>query len=156
MRRKLFRAVAAASLVGTVALGSVVVASPGSSAAPKGRTITLHDRRTNSKDLDLDRNGTFSPGDIDMFTSTEFDGTGRRVGFANVRVTVYFGHVLIEGTVTLTGRGQITFAGADDLDARWGQVAVVGGTGEFRNAHGELRFRSIDENNTRLTIQLTP
>jgi hypothetical protein len=77
------------------------------------------------------------------------------VGIANGRFTVTYGHVLIEATVTLEGRGQITVAGEDDLDATSGRLAVTGGTGDFKDARGELRFEQVDDRDTKLRFRLS-
>src|SRR5687768_1589994 len=114
---------AAATLAGVVGVGS--------SGADGRRTITLLDRKTDEGDLDLDHSGGPSPGDVSIFTSDELDD-GRPVGVANGRITLLYGHVLVDVTVTLPGRGQLTFAGADDLDDASGRLALTGGTGDFR------------------------
>jgi hypothetical protein len=143
-------AVAAATVVG----GSLATTMAASSEDGDVRTITVLDRTTDEQDLDLDHSGGFGPGDVNIFTSDELNGAGRKVGVGNGTITVAYGHVLIEGTVTLAGRGQITFAGADDLDAESGRLAVTGGTEEFRGVRGEVRFETLDGTDTRLRFRL--
>lgn len=137
---------AAATLAGAVGAGS--------SAAEGRRTITLLDRKTDDGELDLDHSGGGSPGDVSIFTSEELDRDGDVVGVGNGRITLMYGHVLVDVTLTLRGRGQLTFSGADDLDSASGRLALTGGTGDFRKARGELRFETVDERDTRLEIRL--
>src|SRR4051794_4919219 len=106
MRKILISAAAVAAT--TVVGGSLATSIAASSESEHVRTITLLDRKTNEQDLDLDRSGGFSPGDVNIFTSDELD-EGRKVGVANGRISATYGHVLVEGAVTLAGRGQITF-----------------------------------------------
>jgi hypothetical protein len=152
MRKMLIRATAVAGA--TVIAGGLATTVASSSEADHSRTITLLDRTTDEQDLDLDHSGGFGPGDVNVFTSDELDGSGRKVGVGNGTITVAYGHVLVEGAVTLAGRGQITFAGVDDLDATRGRLAVTGGTEEFRGASGELRFESLNGTDTRLKFRL--
>ena len=152
MRRVLIAATAVAA--GTVVEGSLATTMAGSSEDEQVRTITLLDRTTNEQDPDLDHSGGFGPGDVNISTSDVLDRDGRKAGVGNGTITVAYGHVLVEGTVRLAGRGQITFAGADDLDAASGRLAVTGGTEDFRGAGGEVRFETLNGTDTRLRFRL--
>jgi hypothetical protein len=83
--------------------------------------------------------GELSPGDTVLITEDAFTPAGRRVGHNEVRFTVmHRGEAFGEASFILQGRGQILVEGVIDLANPRGEFAVVGGTGEFRNARGQL------------------
>lgn len=87
------------------------------------------------------------------------DHTERIVGhyaFHIVGTTIAAGgppEVQLSGTLALPG-GQLAVQGLEEPPADGGTIAVVGGTGRYAAARGELRFRDVDERTAELTIGL--
>ena len=85
--------------------------------------------------------GAEGPGDTTLATFDAFTPGGRRVGHTEARFTTMFrDEIFAEVTILLDGRGQILLegiAGPPETDPQ-PVVAVVGGTGEFRNARGQV------------------
>ena len=78
-------------------------------------------------------------GDTTLATFDAFTPGGRRVGHTQARFTMMFrDEIFAEVSVLLNGRGQILFEGIAGLTDPQPNLAVVGGTGEFRNARGEV------------------
>jgi len=83
--------------------------------------------------------GAEGPGDTTLATFDAFTPGGRRVGHTQARFTMMFrDEIFAEVSVLLDGRGQILFEGIADLNDPQPNLAVVGGTGEFRNARGQV------------------
>jgi hypothetical protein len=85
--------------------------------------------------------GAEGPGDTTLATFDAFTPGGRHVGHTEARFTTMFrDEIFAEVTILLDGRGQILLegiAGPPETDPQ-PVVAVVGGTGEFRNARGQV------------------
>ena len=74
---------------------------------------------------------------------------GARVGhFATVITQVTPRELLVDVTLVL-GQGQITARGVEAAAASGGTLAIIGGTGRYRSAGGEIRFRDTSK-----TVQL--
>jgi len=92
--------------------------------------------------IDLGPKG-HSPGDETAFTKTFKDSSGKVVGFGEgncVVITAKQGNPTsaeCHGTTTFGDRGTIQEAGVDHLTARE-TFAIVGGTGQFRQAQGQV------------------
>jgi hypothetical protein len=83
--------------------------------------------------------GAEGPGDTTLATFDAFTPGGRRVGHTEARFTMMFrDEIFAEVSVLLDGRGQILFEGIAGLTDPLPNLAVVGGTGEFRNARGQV------------------
>ena len=83
--------------------------------------------------------GGEGPGDTTLATFDAFTPGGRRVGHTEARFMIMFrDENFVEATIVLDGRGHILVEGLvvdpDELLV----FAVVGGTGEFRNARGQV------------------
>ena len=78
------------------------------------------------------------------------NGRGAQVGhFANVVTQVTpQGELLLDLTLVL-GQGQITARGVEAATASGGTLAIIGGTGRYQSAGGEIRFRDTSK-----TVQL--
>jgi len=74
---------------------------------------------------------------------------GARVGhFATVITHVTPRELLVDVTLVL-GQGQITARGVEAATASGGTLAIIGGTGRYQSAGGEIRFRDTSK-----TVQL--
>ena len=72
-----------------------------------------------------------------------------RVGhFATVITQVTPRELLVDVTLVL-GQGQITARGVEAATASGGTLAIIGGTGRYQSAGGEIRFRDTSK-----TVQL--
>jgi hypothetical protein len=79
-----------------------------------------------------------NPGDSFLFTEDLFTPAGRPVGHDQVRCTLMFRQeVFCEASAVLNGRDEIVVEGVIGAEQR-PALAVVGGTGQFRNARGQV------------------
>jgi len=70
---------------------------------------------------------------------------GTRVGhFATVITQVSPRELLVDATLVL-GPGQITARGVEATAASGGTLAIIGGTGRYQSAGGEIRFRDTSK-----------
>ena len=83
------------------------------------------------------------------------NGRGARVGhFALVATQVTpRGELLLDVTLVL-GKGQITAHGIEEPPDNAGTIAITGGTGVYRSAGGEVRFRDTSRTATLLQVVL--
>jgi|GEM_PF-2186156 hypothetical protein len=165
MRKKSLLAVAVVLLlaVGMAAMSVTSAAAPSSSrlhgwakpsannasaattaaeAAAKAKDVTrlvLIVRSVDEVQVDVPPEGEENPGDSALVTEDAFTPAGRRVGYNQVRFTVMFRQEdFVEATFILQGRGQIVVEGGFSFTEQRPALAVVGGTGEFHNARGQM------------------
>jgi len=120
-----------------------------------GQTITLIEKDTKFKDLDLGKKG-FSTGDEFMFEADLLDPTSSaKKGTLDVSCTALFALAHCEGAASLSGRGQIEIEGVIGGSSTF-PIAVTGGTGDFQNARGQLRVTNTSDTTSRLVFQLIP
>jgi hypothetical protein len=170
MRRLLSFAVVVVALAATAAL-SMAAGSSSSSSAPKLRAwgtnatsaaakmpappasakrLVFFTRQVRSAAVDVGSAGP-SAGDSFIFEEQVFDQSHMRVGRDSVACTNRIRSVGCNGTLFVTGRGTITI---DSATYGPNVFAVVGGTGEFFGARGELHVRNTSDTTSRLTFFL--
>lgn len=167
--RRYVRTALAAGVAGAAALAALALAagsSSASSATPPGfdpkavefRAVTVQEFGTDGKPA--------GPSVGDRFTLTQdlyyWEGT-RRIGTDGVdcvvvranRKTPEASALQCTGTLTVEG-GQIAVQGVGRLLGERGEavLAVLGGTGEFRDASGSLTVRRVDGKIHKLTLRL--
>jgi hypothetical protein len=122
----------------------VAAAAGCSKSGGKSETMTFYEHDTQQTNLTFGRAGTH-PGDIFLFSGDVFDrkgGTklGRLGGHCETISTGANGEVRCPGVFVLSG-GQILVDGMDLTAATFGgqavPLAVVGGTGIYRNVRGD-------------------
>ena len=141
----------AAVATAVIALGSIGVAGAAPAAAkPAPRTLVfLSVHGPNSI------KGPMQPGDDGVFLDDIYNRSGTtKLGTSAVHCVQNFGDILnCAGTAHLDGRGDLVFQGATQ-PAETFVMAIVGGTGEFFGANGEIEVFTVDENTDRSTVRL--
>jgi hypothetical protein len=127
-------------------------AAESASAPPAGsHRIVVIEQEVRSAFVDVGAAGE-SPGDSFIFEGRLWNaGRTRVVGRDSGQCTIRIRSFHCNATAFLMGRGTITIDGATfgpDL------YAIVGGTGHFAGAGGELRVREAPHNMSRLTFYL--
>jgi hypothetical protein len=93
--------------------------------------------------VDVGRSGE-SPGDFVLFASQlrSRDDGARLVGHAAARIDLGIDAFPLSGTFLIKGRGKILAAGTafPGKERPVNRLAITGGTGQFKNARGELEF----------------
>jgi hypothetical protein len=133
---------ALASAAATLALGGSFASGATSSDDDHTQRIVVVATLTSFHFIDLGPKGV-SPGDETAFTKTFKDSSGAVVGFGRgncVVITAKQGNPTsaeCNGTTRFGRRGTIQSAGVDHITARE-TFAIVGGTGQFRRAQGQV------------------
>ena len=160
MRKKLSTGVLAAIMltVASVTLASAS-SSPSSDAATSGkaRVIKLTTERRQETQVDVGEKG-FGPGDQIVLSDVLFRD-GKRVGTAGVTCTVIFissdqqtVQLQCVGTLSLPN-GQITLQGLPTISESF-FLAITGGTGAYRTAHGQAKVTTVSDTSDQYTLQL--
>jgi hypothetical protein len=155
MRKKL---TLSAIIVLLLAIASVMVAS---AAADDDGKIQLISKVVQEAEVDIPPTGEFGIGDGFVFSDDLFEGS-KQVGESGgqctfVRLDEIAQSATIQCVATLslpkgqiTVQGLITFVGEDDAPF---VVAITGGSGAYKNAHGELRVEPEGDHD-RLTLSI--
>jgi hypothetical protein len=146
MRRKLPLGVLAILVLAVVSLPAASASSSRSSDDDEVEVIRVRAVAVSEVFLDLDHSGGQSPtiGDQFVFSSDFFRG-GKKVGFDGGFCTLVRLPALLEcvGTNSLPG-GQLTAQGLLDYGPDFAsegpfKLAITGGTGRYKTAHGQVR-----------------
>jgi hypothetical protein len=166
MRTKLILSAMLALLLAaaTVPLASATGGSDGDDA----QVMTLTTKTAQSADLDLGAKG-FSVGDSSVFSDDVYEN-GEKVGTSGGECTVAriepegatettAESVTVQCVVTLSlPDGQIAVQGLVTFTNAPAQapftVAITGGTGAYRTAHGEVKVRELNPDEDELTVKL--
>ncbi len=145
------------------AVGLVFGVSAGAAGEP-ARVISLLSVQQGGGLIDVDRSGGGGPtlGDQYIFTDGlyQWHGTkrGKRIGTTHGIATITSPTTaFFTGTMTLPG-GLIQGAGYFSFTARVETIIVLGGTGTYNNAGGEVTISKLggeNSNNSSLVIRLT-
>ncbi len=133
-------------------------ATAAAEAAAKAKDVTrlvLIARFVEETLVDVPPVGEENVGDSFLFTEDLFTPAGRAVGHDQVRCTLMFRQeVFCEASAVLNGRDEIVAEGVIGAEQR-PVLAVVGGTGRFRNARGQVFILpGPTEEETRLVFAL--
>jgi hypothetical protein len=170
MSRRAVRLGALIGPVGAAAVLAAVLAATGSAQAPGERTFKLVEAEGSAAFGDVaprsddDRSPRFSGGDQKVFTSRVFDQSGRRVGRGDYHcIAVHgartFAQVRFQCTGTVTLRdGTIAMSVAYGGNQREEDVAlaVIGGTGAYEGARGQISARNLPSERLESTFHLLP
>lgn len=145
-----------ATILGVAALAlGLAVTGLAASGGNGGKTIELTGCAGSlaSEQIDLGATGP-SPGDM-LVGRTDLC-QGSKVGFARFTCVFNIGSgVMCTNHNTLSGRGQIVSQqSGDPTEGPLVVEAVTGGTGEFRNARGQVRVDFSNPGGPRITIRL--
>lgn len=136
-----------------------VAAAPGAAkaAAQAARAagsdmIRVREVTVRGRDIDVGRAGE-SPGDYFVFES-RLTHKGVQVGRDSVRCMLGIRTFTCEGTFLMAGRGKIAVAGTLFSDGSDFRLPVIGGTGAFKGARGQM---TVEEGRaTFLAFELLP
>ncbi|WP_280402116.1 allene oxide cyclase barrel-like domain-containing protein [Nocardia carnea] len=152
----LMRLTAVALIAGTVGGCGTGGDETDEPATEQVEVIELHVQNTQYEALDLGPAGP-SLGDMDVYSGNAIQ-EGRRVGQGGgscQTLHIDGDHVLMQCLITMElERGSVTMQstwtrGASPLD-----MAITGGTGEYRNARGTVRFWDIATPNERVRAEV--
>ena len=147
-------------VVGALALsaGSLASASANHGSGKGVVKLTFIEKSTAGTFVDVDKSGGPSVGDEFVFQSDLFDPV------TNAKLGTVEGHCMLitesgdindcEASGILEG-GQIRVAGGGPSEADVTVLAVVGGTGIYRNVSGKITVTTIDDNTSKDTLELT-
>src|SRR5437868_8878403 len=156
------RAICLLAAVTAMTAGLVVGVSPGS-AVDQPRVISLLSVQQGGSLIDVDRSGGAGPtlGDQFIFTDGlyQWDGRkrGKRIGTTHGIATITSPTTaFFTGTIFLPG-GVIQGAGYFRFTAPVETIVVLGGTGRYSNAGGEVRITTLggeNSDNSSLVVRL--
>jgi hypothetical protein len=148
----------------TVTAAGLVFGVSAGAAADQARVVSLLSVQQGGSLIDIDRSGGGGPtfGDQYIFTDGLYRWAGRkrgkRIGTTHGIATITSPTTaFFTGTMSLPG-GQIQGAGYFSFTARVETIIVLGGTGRYSNAGGEITITKLggeDSNNSSFIIRLT-
>jgi hypothetical protein len=143
-RRRAVIALGLAGAVLAVVLAGVSLATPTADSS-KARSLKLVFRFSDANTRLDHGNQGLTTGDTDTYSGPLLGGSGKRIGFGQGTCAVTLpGRPLAECIVTLAlPTDQIALLGPNYFNRPFNQ-AIVGGTGEYRSARGEMRAAPID------------
>lgn len=146
-----------AALGGTAAV--VTTAGSASAHTPTSGTFTVRAHHGSETNIDLGTTG-FSAGDQDLFTGS-LTQYGKRVGrFVGTCTTASVGAVYADQLcefVLHLGKAQITAAGTSRSTEQGPgsfQLPILGGTGRYRTAKGQITVTATDGNSFPITVSV--
>lgn len=132
----------AGSVVVVVGLAISIASVASASSGERTRTFHVNFPHFTTTTIDVGAKGT-SPGDYYLYRGPLTNDAGQTIGRLLARSMVYKNKPdleYLEGTAVLDGRGKITVEGPVVFSRpNQGTIAVVGGTGDFREADGTVR-----------------
>jgi hypothetical protein len=149
-----------AALVSALVVAAVYSTTSASAGGNDTKVLRLSEQNSTGTDLDLGEPG-FGPGDQFVFRGKLFKGSERvgTTGGACVVVAVFgtkadtqcqatlrlkHGQIALQGLITFVEEESASFT-----------VAVTGGTGKYRNAHGEATITDQPDGSSDYVIRLT-
>jgi hypothetical protein len=155
----------AATVAGTVGVGSFLVGQVGSTAATAvNDTMHLDSKRVQEKFIDVGAKGP-SVGDRDVFSENVFEhGENKRIGrtvaicdigyvYKNSHGKVTNALMQCTGTIKL-GDDSITVQGPVTWSSDTSTLAITGGTGRYDDAHGEFVVKNVNDTKSEYTLRV--
>ncbi|MFG2829869.1 allene oxide cyclase barrel-like domain-containing protein [Streptomyces sp. NPDC048434] len=162
-----FKHVALSAVTGLAALlfcapsASAFTGTGGGPNPPREEVFQLVAKQTQGGLVDVDGSGGPSLGDEFVFSGNLFRGSIAVGTFSEICTLTRFEPTdefdlqcasdlsLSQGQLTVQGRFTVTTAGPGNID-----MAITGGTGRYRTAHGYLHAVNITQTETQLTVHL--
>ncbi len=142
-----------AFVVALAALAVTGTQSITTASAHGGKDFTLTEKTVSEQDIDLGEKGQ-GVGDQFVFQGDLTDDHGKDAGHTLGHcVLVSDNGIHCTATVVLE-HGNLSVAGGGIGDGDNFAVAIVGGTGDYRGATGELEVKHVDEKTSELTVHL--
>jgi hypothetical protein len=134
--------------LGFLAVGGVMIGANWAVPAHHPRTLHVVEHALTDTTVDIGPKGD-SRGDILAFANPVFDAANRRrIGSDNGQcIRTVAGQAYECAWTTFLPEGQITVAGPF-FDTRDSNMAITGGTGQYRTAHGEMRLHARNAQGT--------
>ncbi|GES33918.1 dirigent protein [Streptomyces angustmyceticus] len=165
---RVFKHLALSAVTGLAAL--LFCAPSASAAAGAGRgpnppgeeVLQLVAKQTQGGLVDVDGSGGPSLGDEYVLSGDLFRGSTAVGTYSEICTLTRFvptdqfdlqcaaDLALSQGQITVQGRFTVTTAGPGNID-----LAITGGTGRYRTAHGYVHAVNVTDTETRLTVHLT-
>ena len=140
-------ATTAVCLVTTAGIAAAAAAHDGGT----GKTIKYVSHQTHFKSFDLGKDG-FGPGDYFVAFSQD-KASSKQIGHDTVVCHFNFGGFADCTGTTVLAKGQIVTAGEAPSGDRF-TLAIVGGTGAYKNAKGQALFHTINDTDVDVTLKL--
>ncbi|GAA2324672.1 dirigent protein [Streptomyces caniferus] len=162
-----FKHVALSAVTGLAALlfcapsASAVTGTGGGPNPPREEVFQLVAKQTQGGFVDVDGSGGPSLGDEYVVSGNLFRGSTAVGTYSEICTLTRFiptdefdlqcaaDLALSQGQLTVQGRFTVTTAGPGNID-----LAITGGTGRYRTAHGYLHAVNVTDTETNLTVHL--